>query len=104
MSGLLLFLDFEKAFATLEWPFIYKTFEHFGFGPSLLNWLKVFYSNSESCILNNGWESNFFLAQPGSQARLPSVTSSIHSFRRDTCQCNPPKKGDSWHNCEGQRN
>ena len=39
--GLLLFLDFEKAFDTLEWPFIRKTFEHFGFGPSLLNWLKV---------------------------------------------------------------
>jgi len=50
MPGLLLFLNFEKAFDTLEWPFIRKTFEHFGFGPSLLNWLKVFYCNSESCI------------------------------------------------------
>ena len=60
MPGLLLFLDFEKALDTLEWPFIRKTFEHFGFGPSLLNWLKVFYCNSESCILNNGWASNFF--------------------------------------------
>ena len=37
VPGLLLFLDFEKAFDTLEWPFIRKTFEHFGFGPSLLN-------------------------------------------------------------------
>jgi len=26
----------------------------------LLNWLKVFYCNSENCILNNGWASNFF--------------------------------------------
>ena len=50
MPGLLLFLDFEKTFDTPEWPFIRKTFENFGFGPSLLNWLKVFYSNSESCI------------------------------------------------------
>ena len=51
MPGLLVFLDFEKAIDTLEWPFIRKTFKHFGFSPSLLNWLKVFYCNSESCIL-----------------------------------------------------
>ena len=59
MPGLLLFLDFENAFDTLEWPFIRKTFEHFCFGLSLLNWLKVFYSNSESCSLNNGWAEFF---------------------------------------------
>ena len=60
MPRLLLFLNFEKAFDTLEWPFIRKTFKHFGFGPSLLNWLRVFYCNSKSCILNNGWTSNYF--------------------------------------------
>ena len=60
IPGLLLFLDFEKAFDTLEWSFIRKTFLHFGFGTSLLNWIKVFYCDIESCILNNGWASNFF--------------------------------------------
>ena len=30
------------------------------FGPSLLNWVELFYCNTESCILNNGWASNFF--------------------------------------------
>ena len=71
MPGLLLFLDFEKAFDTLEWPFIRKTFEHFGFGPTLLNWLKVFYCNSESCILNNGWASNFFELSRGVRQGCP---------------------------------
>ena len=47
MPGLLLFLDFEKAFNTREWSFIQKTFLHFGFGKSLLNWIKVFYCNIE---------------------------------------------------------
>ena len=61
MPELLLFLDFEKAFGTLEWPFIRKTVQSFGFGQSLSNWLKVFYCNSQSCILNNGWASNFFV-------------------------------------------
>ena len=36
IPGLLLFLDFEKAFDTLEWPFIHKTLEHFGFGPTFI--------------------------------------------------------------------
>ena len=71
MPGLLLFLDFEKAFDTLQWPFIRKTFKHFGFGPSLLNWLKVFHSNSESCILNNGWASNFFELNRGVRQGCP---------------------------------
>ena len=71
MPGLLLFLDFEKPFDTLEWPFIRKTFEHFGFGPSLLHWLKVFYCNNESCILNNGWASNFFGLNRGVRQGCP---------------------------------
>ena len=71
MSGLLLFLDFEKAFDTLEWPFICKTVQCFGFGPSLLNWLKVFYCNSQSCILNNGWTSNFFELTRGVRQGCP---------------------------------
>ena len=61
IPGLLLFLDFEKAFDTLEWSFIQKTLISFGFGPSIVQWFKTFYNNTESCILNNGWSSNFFL-------------------------------------------
>ena len=71
MPGLLLFLDFEKAFNTLDWPFIRKTFQYLGFGPSVLNWLKVFYCKSESCILNNGWASNFFELNRGVRQGCP---------------------------------
>ena len=71
IPGLLLFLDFEKAFDTLEWSFIRKTFQHFGFGTSLLNWIKVFYCNIESCILNNGWASNFFKLSRGVRQGCP---------------------------------
>ena len=59
IPGLLLFFDFEKAFDTLEWSFIEKSLQHFGFGPSLSKWVRLFYCKTESCILNNGWTSNF---------------------------------------------
>ena len=71
IPGLLLFLDFEKAFDSLEWPFIHKTLEHFGFGPTLIKWEKVFYCNIESCILNNGWSSNFFKLSRGVRQGCP---------------------------------
>ena len=64
-AGLLLFIDFEKAFDTLEWSFIEKSLLYHGYGPSLVAWVKTFYSNLESCITNNGWCSNFFKLERG---------------------------------------
>ena len=37
IPGLLLFVDFEKAFDTIEWVFVEKTLQHFGFGSCLIN-------------------------------------------------------------------
>ena len=55
----------KKLFDTTEWPFIRKTFQHFGFGSSILKWLNLFYCCPESCVLNNGWASVFFEIQKG---------------------------------------
>ena len=63
IPGLLLFIDFEKAFDSLEWSFILNALKFFGFGESLTKWMKTFYCKTESCILNNGWVSNFFETQ-----------------------------------------
>ena len=38
--GLLMFVDFEKAFDSIEWTFIERALVHFNFGPSLLTWFK----------------------------------------------------------------
>ena len=71
IPGLLLSLDFEKAFDTVEWPFIRKTLQDFGFGDSVINWINLFYGNVESCVLNNGWASNFFKIQRGVRQGCP---------------------------------
>ena len=44
IPGLLLFIDFEKAFDSIQWPFIERTLKHFNFGMSLVTWFKLFYS------------------------------------------------------------
>ena len=71
IPGLLVFLDFEKAFNTIEWPFIHKTFDHLNFGSSTLRWIKLFYHDIESCILNNGWSSNLFKLERGVRQGCP---------------------------------
>ena len=59
IPGLLLFIDFEKASDSLEWNFMFKCLEVFGFGPSLTRWIETFYSNITS-IINNGTLSASF--------------------------------------------
>ena len=71
IPGLLLFIDFEKAFVSLEWSFIVKSLRFCGFGPSIINWVKVLYCKTESCVLNNGWSTNFFQTLRGVRQGCP---------------------------------
>jgi hypothetical protein len=45
VPGLLVLLDFEKAFDTVEWSFLYKILQFFGFGESFCSWIKTFYND-----------------------------------------------------------
>ena len=60
VPGMLLFIDFEKAFDTLEWKFLEKTLRFYNFGDSLITWIKLLYTDISSSIQNNGWSSEFF--------------------------------------------
>ena len=63
--GLLLNVDFEKAFDSLSWSFMYKTLESFGFGESIRKWVKVFYNDIKSTVIVNGCTSSWFNIQRG---------------------------------------
>ena len=42
LPGLLLNLDFEKAFDSLSWNFMLKVLKAFGFGPDICKWVHLF--------------------------------------------------------------
>ena len=55
LPGVLLFIDFEKAFDSIEHEFLYKVLECFNFGPSFIKWIQTFYNNLSSCVLSDGF-------------------------------------------------
>ena len=65
LSGILLFIDFEKALDSNEWDFLYQLLEAFNFGPTLVRWIKTFYNNVSSCVINNGLFSEPFKLERG---------------------------------------
>ena len=44
IPGLLMLIDFEKAFDSISWDFIFQTLDLFNFGNSIKDWIKTFYS------------------------------------------------------------
>ena len=65
IPGILLLLDFRKAFDTVEWGFIQNTLDLFNFGGNIKQWVKTFYNNTESSVLHNGYTTNYFKLSRG---------------------------------------
>ena len=59
-SGAILFLDFEKAFDSLERNFMFAVLEKFNFGSNFVNMIKCIYRRCFSCVTNKGWNSEYF--------------------------------------------
>ena len=64
-GGLLLLIDFEKAFDSVEWNFLDGALKFFNFGESIRRWVKTFYQNINSSILYNGHCSKSFPVSRG---------------------------------------
>ena len=86
IPGLLLFVDFEKAFDdTLEWTFVEKTLSFYNFGESIKSWIKLLHTDITSCIQNNGWSSDFFqLGRGVRQGRLSPIAIPLYFMCRDS--------------------
>ena len=64
-NGLLMLIDFEKAFDSISWKFMYNTFEFLGFGKEFIRWIKLINTNFVASILQVGVKSNFFNIERG---------------------------------------
>jgi len=56
--GLLVSLDFEKAFDSVSWSFMLKVLKFFGFKESICQWVSAFYTDIKSFVIVNGLPSS----------------------------------------------
>ena len=65
IPGILVAIDFEKAFDTLNLNFLIRTLHKFNFGPSFIQWIRTLYKNVKSCVMNNGFTTGPFTLSRG---------------------------------------
>ena len=58
LPGLLVQIDFAKAFDSLSWNFLYKVMEFFGFNKDLISWIRLFNTDIQAFALQCGNLSN----------------------------------------------
>ena len=52
-QGILILVDFEKAFDILDWKFIQKVFELSNYGEKILSWISILQKGSKSLVSQN---------------------------------------------------
>ena len=50
LSGILLCIDFEKAFDSISWDYLFKSLDAFNFGEYFKTWIKILYNDISSCV------------------------------------------------------
>ena len=58
IPGAIVLLDIEKAFDSVNHNFLFRTLEHFNFGPKFIEWIKTLYSARQTYVMNNGFLTN----------------------------------------------
>ena len=63
--GLLLLIDFEKAFDSVAWSFIEKTLSFYNFKNDIICWIKTFYNGIKSTVIVNNKPTPWFFVERG---------------------------------------
>jgi len=72
LPGILLNIDFEKAYDSVDHSYLFKVLDVFNFGTSLKKWIKLFYNDISSCVKNNGLSTGYFKVKRGLRQGDPS--------------------------------
>ncbi|GFR92876.1 retrovirus-related Pol polyprotein from type-1 retrotransposable element R2 [Elysia marginata] len=65
LAGLIVSLDYQKAFDSISKEAIMSALEQFNFGPKFQKYIKTILTNTQSTIKNGGWFSNIFKTERG---------------------------------------
>ena len=68
---LLMTIDIEKAFDSVNHFFLISVLKQYGFGDEFIKWIKTLLKNQESCVLNGGKTSHYFKLERGTQQGNP---------------------------------
>ena len=60
IDGLLMLIDFEKAFDSLSWKFLYKVLKYVGFKDSIIAWVHLFNNEVQASVIQYGYLSEPF--------------------------------------------
>ena len=71
MGGILITIDFQKAFDSLNHNFIIESCQKFGFPEYMITWIKVLLTNQESCVINGGTTTSYFKLERGARQGDP---------------------------------
>ena len=71
IPGLLILIDFQKAFDSISWNFIYKTLSFLGFSNEFLRWIKLFNTDIKATVLQSGFMCEFISTGRGCQQGDP---------------------------------
>ena len=67
----MLSLDAEKAFDRVNWEFLFRLLDKFGFNQIFIKTIKALYNKPKARVKINGAISNQFGLERGDQTRLP---------------------------------
>ena len=60
-----MFIDFEKAFDSVSWSFLYRTLKLFNFQESFIRWIRTFNTNVKAYVIQSGFLSAFINIERG---------------------------------------
>ena len=63
--------DIEKAFDSINYCFLIKVLEEYGFEKDFIKWIKILLENQESWIINGGATTNYFKIEKGTRQGDP---------------------------------
>ena len=71
IEAILFSADFEKAFDSIDHSFLFSALKCFGFGGEFIQWVRTLVNNAESCAMNNGHSTGYFLSERGTRQGNP---------------------------------